>query len=429
MIKKPPLPPARVSLAFMAIGFLSFGISLAWVLFNPGTLLGDPYESQVLALAHLFLLGFMGSLVFGAGYMILPVISATSLASRPLAWVHWILHIGGLTGMVWAFRTMDFSAVLPAGGLMFLGMVLFISNLVWTSSKTNRSDPANLTSISALFWLLVASGLAIAILINKFHPVFPDFEPEWLMGMHAHLGLIGFFWMILLGTALKLFPIFLVSSRKAGAFSWIGLVFLNTSLFLLIPIEMLYPGSGRTVFAWMLFLGSLGYTIDLVRLLWGTYRPLDGGMATAALGVLTGLGILLWNALGQPFAPSGVLERELVRISFVVATWGVFTLAIFGMATRILPFLIWQVRYARKAIQGKVPLAQDLANRYALWALFWALLIGLGYLIAAQIADSPGGLQIAAICFAVGALWFVFIVSPALKTLLLGHQEAKTKKN
>lgn len=92
--------PAR----FMALAIASF---LIWTLTAPLTLpLTQGYfnDFKMLALVHLFTLGFVGSMMIGAGYQLTPVVMQTELASvragRMSFWFHAFglaMFLGGLT--------------------------------------------------------------------------------------------------------------------------------------------------------------------------------------------------------------------------------------------------------------------------------------------------------------------------------------------
>lgn len=418
--KRPATNAAPVSLFFFGAGFIALLAGLVVLLIQPDILFGDPYRSEVLSVSHLLLLGFVGSLVFGAGYMILPVMAGARLWSRKMAWGHLLVHVLGTVWMVGAFIDLNFAHAGKAGVLVFAGMMAFVLNLTVTASKYNRWDPALMSFVSALFWLCVTSGLALLMLVNKFTPVFAA-DSQWLMGIHAHMGLLGFYWLLLLGASLKLFSMFLVSDVTPGTCSWIGLGLVNLALLMMIPTENYGGGDYRMLIAWVLMTGSLCYLIDIIRLFATSRQRPDAGVVTAAAGILTGFALIAWYAAGMPVAIAEFEEgiRGKTRIYFTLAIFGPLLLAILGVGTRMIPFLVWQMRYASRVGIKAVPSVNDLVNPAGKLAMCLCLLLGWGYLAAAQLADFQAGAQLGLLCLAIGLGWFFYTLMPAIKLVLL----------
>lgn len=420
---------AKVSIGFFVYGFLSLLTGLTLLLLDPEIVLGDPYRAEVLALAHLLVLGWVSSVIFGAAYMILPVMAATPLWSRKLAWGHWLLHAIGLPWMVISFWVWDFAEVGHGGSVVFIGIVFFAINLISTSSRFNRWEPAHATLLSALFWLLVTAGIGLFMLANKYIPM-TTLDPQWLVGVHAHMGLLGFFWLILLGAGLKLVPMFMVSSRTPGWASWAGWVMINTALLLMLPMDLAGRSAGFQWLVWMMAVGSLLYAWDLARMIFASRRKFDWGLATAGCGLLTAGLIFIWLLAGSPGwqGEEGNIVREQARTYFVLSILGVFTLGIFGMAGRIIPFLVWQIRLAPLVGHQPLPTVRELVRPYGQVAVFISMATAWAYLAAGQLTGQPAGIQIGAMLFLIGFVWFAYNLEPAFRVMICGPSDSKAGK-
>ncbi len=414
-----PSRAAPVALGFFALGFFSFVTALGALLAVPDLALGDPRRPAVVALAHLVVLGWTGSLLFGGGYLVLPVLSTVRLWSVKLAGVHLLLHAIGLPWMIAHFFLMDFDRVGHGGTLIFLGMVLFVVNLAVTSHRTNRWDPANLTVYTALFWLLIAGGLAVFLLVNRALGLFA-IEHEWVMALHAHFGLVGFLWMLIIGAGLKAVPMFLVSSRQPGFFSWCGYLVFNAGLLLLIPLELYERSSFRGFVVLLIGLASVLYGIDFIRILLSRKQRLDTGLIAAATGLVTVFLLFGWVLAGRPMWPGAgeIIIGEQVRIYFIISLFGSFSLILFGMGMRVVPFMVWQMYYAPRVGNPNLPSSRDLIVPGGAQAVFVSLLLGWGYLAAGQLTNEIVGVQLATMLLLIGAGWFIYTVHPALGTLL-----------
>lgn len=422
-----PNPPAPVthlySILFFAMGMLTFGLTCLALMFKPDLLLGDPYRAPVLAVAHSLILGWIGSLVFGAGYQIVPVMSGASLWSRKLPWAHVIIHFVGMIWMLTAFMFSGPEAVNQGALLVYVGALLFVINVMATTGRLNRYEPANFTFYSAIIWLVLSGALAVIILINRVGELLPI--PDMiLMLVHAHLGLAGFLLLALLGATLKLFSMFLRPRHRAGAAAWSGCGMINLGLLLLFPAE-LYPGHAlRVVAALLLTAGVLAYGWDILMLV----RSRESRFVLPYATHLTGLGLLvlllgliLASLPGLSFGQIMPME-DWMRAYFCLALFGPFTLAIFGMSFKVAPFMAWQIRVAPEADPQNNPSPHGWSRLHAAPLVLIAALLGWGYLAAAQWTGHAIGVQLAMLLYLIAWIFVLIGISPAAKILLTGHK-------
>ncbi|MES2179079.1 MAG: hypothetical protein V4550_14555 [Gemmatimonadota bacterium] len=116
----------KASVAWLAIG-VTIGIAMAahpvWTVYLPAHL-------------HVMLFGFVGMMIFGVAYHVIPRFAGYPLHNKRAAGVHWWLANGGLTLMVCGFvmrvvRPDTGTIVLSAGGaLSALGAYIF-AYLMW----------------------------------------------------------------------------------------------------------------------------------------------------------------------------------------------------------------------------------------------------------------------------------------------------------
>jgi len=425
-----------VALGFFAIGLGCLLASLAVLLIHPQVTVGDPYRMEALALGALAVFGFVASFLFGAAYLVSPVMAANSLFSGRLAAGHLVVHAFGLGWLIVVFGGMRFLenpdfALFTGVGILLLGALAHILDLLLTASRLNRWEPEQLTLMAALFWLGVTSVLGLAVLLAPWLPTIWH-DPVDLLEAHAPLGLVGFLWLSLLGFALKLFNMFLVSEKSAGGLAWAGWVLVNAALMALVPILLLAGGAGLSVALGLLCLGSLLYLADIVRLWLAARRPLDWALTGAFLGLLTGFGLFLWILAGLHYPyeedAGGAAVRETTRIFFVVGIFGTFALTMLGLAVRLVPFLVWQLRCAPLAAKRNVPDPRALALPGGGTGMMLCLAAAWAYLAAAQWLEDAAGIQLAAVCLLTGLFWFLWAIKPALKIFVFGIRLPGTEK-
>ncbi len=419
---------ALVALGFYMIGLACLVTASGILLGFPEVLRGDPYRIEVIALAALAIPGFVGSFVFGTFYAVAALLSSTGLWSRPLALIHLALHALGMGWMVAAFGGMPFFerpflGIVIGAMIVLAGVFALIANITLTTGQRNRWEPAQLSVVTALFWLGVTAALAVGLVIEPFRPVL-RMDAVRLIEAHAQLALGGFLWLGLLGTSLKLLSMFVVSNRGPGGFSWAGLVIINCALLGMIPVLLFYPGAhAASVLAAIILGGSLLYFADMARLFAGTRKRPDAGLLAGLLGIATGIAVLAWMVAGMPvWAPEGtsLAVRELARIQFSIAVFGTFTLVFLGMGMRVVPFLVWRLRCAPLVSKRPTPSGADLSNPAGRGPALLCLAAAFAYLAAGQLTNNPAGVQIAVLCLLVGTGWFVYTLSPAIRAFFFG---------
>lgn len=395
---KPPTTfraQALVSFPFFAFGLVSLAALLAWLGARPGLVLEAPRSAQPLAWAHLAILGWLLTFVFGAAYQLIPVIAETRLWSRGLAWVHLALHVLATPRMVAALIQGDFASVSRWGAVVAFGVVLGVANLLLTASRRSRWSPDNIGLLFAIFWLTMTVALGVVLALSRVGPVV-DIAPDRILRLHMACGTVGFFLGALVSVAFKLVPMFLLSAVRTHARAWASVVLLNVGLLLAVPgllgeLRVLTAAS-----ATMIASGLLLFVLEMVILVARRLRPLDWPLRSFLLGVA----MLIPTTV---VAIAGVLNRNGWEIPaparpepavFLLGLFAVFTPCVLGMAGKIVPFLAWQWRYADHLGRARVPLVSELFNPALLCVQFVGHAVSCGAISCAVFLGSILCLQV-----------------------------------
>lgn len=415
-----------VALGFFVIGILCLSASIAILSIHPEILTGEPYRTEVVAFAALVSFGFVGSFVFGAAYVISPVMATSSLFSARLAALHLLLHGGGMGWLVVTYGGMQFlenpeSGFFSGIGLLVVGALIHVVNLLSTASQRNRWEPEQLTSLSALFWLGITSGLGIIILLSNWIPAVWQYWLETLK-VHAPLGLVGFLWLSMLGFCLKIYSMFLVSEKSAGSLSWIGWIGTNAALLLFVIVLNMNEAAAVSITMALLCLGGVFYIADIVRLWFAAQRPMDWALTGSFIGLIAGFALLLWILISMLF--HGSLEKYEIRdvafIFFVVGIFGIFTLTMLGLSMRLIPFLIWLLRCAPMIGSADVPQPASLVRQRGGFGLMICLGAAGVYFAIGQWSQSVIAAQLGTVCLFCGLFWLLWSLLPAFKIFVFG---------
>ena len=392
----------RLPLTFILTGLIAFCAGVAWLAAQPSLLATYHYNQYVVAATHLFVLGWICSVVMGAMYQLVPVALETKLYSEKLAWWQFAFHAVGFIGMVWMFYVWNMKQVGHFGCVLAVGVGLFAYNI----ARTLRSVPKwNITAsavTAALGWISVAiiAGLSVATakctynsesgdslpgsvsaLIHGLRSVagfMSRFNPISAMHAHAHLGALGFFTMLIVGVSYKLIPMFTLSEVQHRRRAALSVLLLNVGLAGSF-VTILLGSAWKFAFALIVSAGLAIYGIELAAILRARKRrPLDWGIKyfLTALVVLIPVSIAAL-VLSWPALPFNSFTGQLENLYGFLGLIGVISFAIFGMLYKIIPFLVWFGRYSQHIGRAKVPALAELYSTKLQAGGYWAWIAGL----------------------------------------------------
>lgn len=410
-------------LAFILMGLAALCIGVAWLVASPLLLSTYHYNTFAIAATHLFILGWICSVVMGAMYQLVPVALETKLYSERLAWFQMLCHAIGFAGMVWMFRAWNMKHVGHFGSVMALSVALFVYNIFRTLLKVPRWTVVASAISAALAWfsLTVTAGLCIAAtkcssaMIEEGGPSGPfagtvqaignfvtRFDAISAMHAHAHLGGVGFFTMLIVGVSYKLVPMFTLSEIQNHRRAGFSIAFLNLGLAGAF-VTILLRSPWKFAFALLIVMALALYGCEMAAILRARKRKvLDWGIRSflTALGFLVPLSLLAL-VLSWPGLPLTAFTGQLENLYGFLALVAFISFALIGMLYKIVPFLVWFGTYSKKVGFARVPtLAELYCERLQAVGYFsflaGALTISAGILAANNFAIRLGSLFFAA---------------------------------
>lgn len=374
-------PSVTLPLRFVITGLLALFGGSVWLLAQPGILATYHYNQNTIAVTHLFVLGWLCSIVMGAMYQLVPVALETKLYSERLARAQYIFHVVGFLGMVWMFQVWNMKQVGNFGALLTVGVVLFVYNIVRTLLRVPKWNVVATAIAAALAWLslTVAAGLLIAMakytatinLLSRFNPISA-------MHAHAHLGIVGLFLMLIVGVSYKLVPMFTLSELQNHHRAMWSVVVLNLGLAGSFT-AILMSSRWKPAFAVMMILAFALYGWELIAILRARKRrALDWGVKY----FLTAISLLVPTAglalvLSWPDLPLNTFTGQLENTYGFLGLLGVVSFAVIGMLYKIVPFLVWFGAYSKHIGRAQVPALADMYSTGLQAAGYWTYLGGL----------------------------------------------------
>ncbi len=388
-----------------ALAFYGLG-ALGLVLVAPDIARGWFFLPRVIALVHFFTLGWIVLSIFGVLCQFLPVAVGRSLRFLPLAHVSFAGQGLGLAVFVVGLLTTSRSLLLLGALLLTSAFVIFAANLGATLVAVRERSLTYWALCGATVFLLVtpAYGLTLALglhdggLADRFATV----------GHHAHIALLGVVFLVVIGVAHRLFPMFLLSHGVKERAAWVALASTFTAAAILCAPSNGWGGStiARALAGALAATGVIAFVVQAVSFFKHRQRrALDPGMRLAAAGLIG----LLTALLLAPFALTRGLSEPRLLTTYFVVLLGSFTLFVAGHYYKIVPFLVWNHRYGPLLGKQRVPKVSELFSERVANVDAALLVSGLVGLAVATALGSELLARLAAIVFAAGA-WLQVIV-------------------
>jgi cbb3-type cytochrome oxidase subunit 1 len=400
--------PPRLSLAFFVTGFVALAGAYAWLALHADAILLHYLLPEGVTLAHLVVLGWLTMVMMGAVYQLISVLVQAPLYSVRLAVIQYLLFAGGAAGLVESFATSRISSLPIHGITAVAGVLLFLINIGLTFRRIRDwSAPARYLAASLGFLALTVS-LGFLYALDLRYGWFPVTTHR--LALHAHLGIAGWMGLLVTGVSYRLLPMFvLVRGHDERIARW-NLGLLSGSLLALAAMLVLDAprpfivapavalAAGYLVYAWdiaRMFRARLRRRLDLYA--WHLFLSLGCLVASAVAGVLT--------ATGLPQGWVGEVEWTLAYAYVALGGW--LTLAVMGHAYKIVPMLVWQLRYSDRTKTGPAPLLTDMYPHRPAAAGLVLYGAGAATLIGGLLAGNVAAVRLAALVAGLGLALFL----------------------
>jgi hypothetical protein len=430
---------------------------MVWLVARPAMLAAYHYNHWVIAATHLFVLGWILTVVMGAVYQLVPVALETRLYSERLAWWQFAFHVVGFIGMVWMFRNSNLKHVGHFGSVLTVGVGLFVFNIVRTLRRAPKWNITATAICAALFWICaaVAAGLSIAAAKCTYEMATADsatasvgallrglrslagfvghFDAISAMHAHAHLGAVGCFTMLIVGVSYKLIPMFTLSEVQSTRRAALGIALLNIGLAGSF-VTILTRSPWKLAFAFVGIAALAVYALELAAILRARKRiALDWGIKSflTAIALLFPLSILA-VILSWPGLPLNAFTGQLENVYGFLGLLGVVTFAVIGMLYKIVPFLVWFARYSRHIGRVPIPALAELYSTRLQIVGYWTYLTGLAVTSVAILAGNETGVRVGAGALAISVMTLVInaarILSHFFRPLANSKAEMRSPK-
>lgn len=398
----------KAVLPFYLYAALSFLVATVLLLFSGNAMTQHHFHPQTLAITHTMALGWGTMIILGASHQLVPVLVEAKLHSDRLAYLSFVLAATGIPLLIVTFYRFQFNWVAQAGGLLVNAAILaFFVNVFLSLNKGKKENVQALFLLTATAWLLLTTLLGFLLLLNLTRSILP-FDSLHYLSLHAHLGVVGWFLLLVMGVGSRLLPMFLLSKYDEPNRLWQIYFLVNGGL---VGFVLLFFFG---VPAWLLLLPALAIFVALV--LFGRYcrqayrqrirKHVDEPVKISLLSIgMMALPLVLLLLLIGFFLAGGNGSKLTLAYGFSIF-FGWLTAIILGMTFKTLPFIVWNKFYHDKAGLGKTPNPKDLFSGTLFKWMGIAYLAGFVVFLAGIFLGNPFVLQAATFLLLVTAVLY-----------------------
>ncbi len=360
----------KLPFSFIFFSLLALVFSQIFLLLNGNLFSGGSFRIPAIwSSAHLLILGWALMIAMGAMYQLVPVAFLTKIWNETFGFIQFGVTAAGIVSFAAMLYWAPQKALIP-GILTFLGILMFLFQMVMTLRKQARSTVLTLLVGTALLCLFLTILLGISLILS-WKTGFAGAYYQSIFKTHLLMGLTGWFTLLIFGFSYKMVPMFslshgfpMVQARYVYGFYLSGLIVTALSFFtgnsLLAKSGFFLLLAGFSIFSWHISL------IIKKRLKRKLDKPFSFALSAIAFGNLIHLAafILIWT---KDFsAVIGPLIYSYLLLWIV--------LSILGYLYKIVPFLWWTHKYSKEMGKKAVPALKDMMNEKLAVPLFLAFI-------------------------------------------------------
>jgi len=333
-------PSKYAIVPYYLVGAICFVlVSLLCFIATPA-FLGHYFQPKLLAITHLAALGWAVMIIFGASNQLMPVITEQKLHSDKIPKAVLAIKVIGICLLIPSFWNFTFLWYTYLGGsLILLAFILHSINLYKTAKKAKDNIISDFI-LTAHVWLILTAIIGLLLLINFRFPFLPQNHLHYLK-LHATVGMLGWFFQLIIGVSARLIPMFLLSRAEKQKWLMVSYYCINSGLILFLLEGMAFQTSwGLPVYFIVLLTGML-YYIRYVRLCYSSAirKQMDQGMKQTFLALLL-LSVPFLLLLAILFLKEDIAPNVATAYGFSFFA-GIISVIIMGQTFKTLPFIVW----------------------------------------------------------------------------------------
>ena len=394
-----------VVIPFYLYAALSFLAATIMLFFSTGAFTQHYFHPRTLAITHTMALGWGTMIILGASHQLVPVLIEGRLFSNFLAYLSFIFGALGIPLLVHSFFNFQFQWPALVGAILINAAILsYLINLAISISKSKNENVHAVFIFTAAAWLFVTTIVGLLLVCNFTDDILPNDSVHYL-SLHAHIGIAGWFLMLVIGVGSRLIPMFLISKYSDSKRLWLIYFLLNGSLlsfiitFFFFSYQSLYLVAVAAVLLALVLFALYCRKAFQQRIRKQVDEQMKISLASVAMMLLPIIFLIVLIVL----LLFSVNNSKLVMAYGFSIFFGWITAIIFGMTFKTLPFIVWNKVYHNKAGLGKTPNPKDLFSSKIFNSMSLSYLAGFSIFAAGILCNNKIALQTATVLLLITA--------------------------
>jgi len=370
-------PPFKLIAPYFIIGVIFYLFSSIFSLtLNINEL--NIHNPDLLSWTHLFLLGFVMMIIFGAMAQLIPVTLEVGHFSVEFYYIIYPLLLIGTLLMAFGFSSN--SSFLPYGGvLVLLSMFIFLSEILLTMKKvTNFSNVIKSILVSNIFLFI---GISFGIIMALTYAGQFDADINELLKAHVFSVVLGYIIISIMALSLVLVPMFGLSHNFSQKPLNNAVIIMTTAVSFII-ISAIFSLTIIDKIGYLLAVLALSIYFYQIFLIYKTRARKENDIYVISL-FFSFATFLISIILGFLYI---FIDYEPLLFT---ASWlmfsGFIAFVIIGHLYKIVPFLVWFEKFSPLVGKQKVPMLADMvpvkdANYQFIFASVGVVISSLGLL-------------------------------------------------
>jgi hypothetical protein len=211
----------KVVIPFYVYAAFSFLVATILLFLSGNAFTRHYFHPHTLAVTHAMALGWGTMIILGASHQLVPVLIEAKLFSNFLAYTSFVLAAVGIPMLVYCFFNFQLDWIAQTGGVLINAAILcFVINVAMSISKSKNKNVHAVFVFTASLWLLITTLIGALLLFNFTKTILPADSLHYL-SLHAHIGIVGWFLLLVMGVGSRLIPMFLISKYDNRKELWL----------------------------------------------------------------------------------------------------------------------------------------------------------------------------------------------------------------
>ena len=355
----------KVVVPFYVYAALAFLFATILLFFSSSAFTQHYFHPQTLAITHVMALGWGTMMILGASHQLVPVLIEGKFYSNALASLSFVTAALGIPFLIAGFYNFYFGWAAQSGAILINAAILFyLINIAASMLKSKKENVHAVFVFTAALWLFITTLVGLFLVYNFTYNILSKDSLTYLP-LHAHIGIIGWFLLLVIGVGSRLIPMFLISKYDNKKLLWWIYYLINFALigfiicFLYINVNWLYLIPLSAILFAVFMFAFFCYQAYKNRL----RKKVDDPLKISLLSVfMMALPLIILSIIILILLFS-VNNSSLVLVYGFCIFFGWITAIIFGMTFKTLPFILWNKAYHGRAGLGKTPSPKELFNQ------------------------------------------------------------------